>query len=211
MCPADHSSGSRTSTMTAPLPTCSRTAAGSTSSIMLLIWRRTSAPDGLIRKNSSNAVGIQYFREYSERGSMSGPLFPVLADTGDGEAIRIADRSFSYSELAGAAAALATRLTGPARVAVWAEPTLELAVATVAALAAGVAVVPINPGLGSRELGHIVTDSAPDRLLAWTGVDPPPQLRALPRTDIGRRATSHDPLPDHLADDDVAFVMYTSG
>jgi len=74
-----------------------------------------------------------------------------------------------------------------------------------------VAVVPINPGLGSRELGHIVTDSAPDRLLAWTGVDPPPQLRALPRTDIGRRATSHDPLPDHLADDDVAFVMYTSG
>ena len=31
----------------------------------LLIWRRTSAPDGLIRENSSKAVGIQYFSEYS--------------------------------------------------------------------------------------------------------------------------------------------------
>ena len=68
MCPAPHSSGSRTSTITAPLPTCSRTAAGSTSSILLLMLRRTSAPDGLIVENSSNAVWIQYFREYSETG-----------------------------------------------------------------------------------------------------------------------------------------------
>ena len=66
---------------------------------------------------------------------MSGPLFPVLADPDDRKAIRIADKTVSYSELAGATAALATRLTGSARVAVWAEPTLELCVATVAALA----------------------------------------------------------------------------
>src|SRR5437764_15261863 len=100
MCPADHSSGSRTSTITAPLPTCSRTAAGSTSSIRLLIWRRISAPDGLIRKNSSNAVGIQYFREYSERRAMSEPLFPRLSDADDGEAIRVGDDALSYRELA---------------------------------------------------------------------------------------------------------------
>ena len=142
---------------------------------------------------------------------MSEPLFPSLANPDSREAIRIGDAALSYEQLARAAAAATRQLEGAKRVALWAEPTLELAVATVAALAAGVAVVPINPGLGSRELGHIVTDSAPDRLLAWTGVDPPPQLRALPRTDIGRRATSHEPLPDHLADDDVAFVMYTSG
>src|SRR5215472_4237302 len=112
MCPADHSSGSRTSTITAPLPTCSRTAAGSTSPILLLIWRRTSAPDGLIRKNSSNAVGIQYFREYSERAAMSEPLFSPLADPDDREAMRIAGEAFSYAELAGAAAALAARVAG---------------------------------------------------------------------------------------------------
>src|SRR5690242_15787798 len=138
MCPAPHSSGSRTSTITAPFPTCSRTAAGSTSSIRLLILRRTSAPDGLIEKNSSKAVGIQYFREYSERRPMSEPLFPPLMSPDDREAIRIGERSISYAELAGAATALAARLAGAARVAVWAEPTLELCVAVVGALAAGV-------------------------------------------------------------------------
>jgi malonyl-CoA/methylmalonyl-CoA synthetase len=117
----------------------------------------------------------------------------------------------SYEQLARAAAAVAARLEGTERVAVWAEPTLELCVAVVGALAAGVAVVPINPGLGSRELGHIVSDSAPERLLAWRGVDPPAQLRALPRTDVDRYAMGEGPLCDGLGDEDVAFVMYTSG
>src|SRR5581483_6231337 len=165
MCPADHSSGSRTSTITAPLPTCSRTAAGSTSSILLLIWRRTSAPDGVIRKNSSNAVGIQYFREYSELRPMGEPLFPPLADPEDREAIHIADTALTYAEVSRAARALAPRLDGANRVAVWAEPTAELCIAVVGALATGVSVVPINPGLGTRELGHIVEDSAPEKLL----------------------------------------------
>ncbi|HUA03550.1 MAG TPA: AMP-binding protein [Solirubrobacteraceae bacterium] len=134
-----------------------------------------------------------------------------MADPDGREAIRIGDDAISYRDLARAAAATAHGLEASKRVAVWAEPTLELAVATVAALAAGVAVVPINPGLGTRELGHIVSDSAPERLLAWPGVDPPAQLQSLPRTDVDRRATSDDPLPDELGDDDTAFVMYTSG
>src|SRR5215472_11363015 len=121
MCPAPHSSGSRTSTITAPLPTCSRTAAGSTSSILLLIWRRTSAPDGLIERISSNTVGIQYFREYSGESAMSEPLFPRLDNPDDGEAIRIGDAALSYAELAGAAASVAARLERLERVAVWAE------------------------------------------------------------------------------------------
>src|SRR5437762_14376892 len=112
MCPADHSSDSRTSTITAPLPTCSRTAAGSTSSIRLLIWRRTSAPDGLIRKNSSNAVEIQYFREYSGETMMTEPFFPRLSDPDEAEAIRVGDGALTYRELAAAAAGVADRLSG---------------------------------------------------------------------------------------------------
>ncbi len=142
---------------------------------------------------------------------MSEPLFPSLANPDGREAIRIGDAVLSYGQLAGAAAATARELGGVGRVAVWAEPTLELAVATVAALAAGVAVVPINPGLGSRELDHIVGDSAPERLLAWPGVDPPEQLRALPRIDVDRAAAACGSLEDHLGEDDVAFIMYTSG
>ncbi|HEV3391863.1 MAG TPA: AMP-binding protein [Solirubrobacteraceae bacterium] len=142
---------------------------------------------------------------------MSEPLFPSLADPDGREAIRIGDAALTYEQLARAAAATALELDGAGRVAVWAEPTLELAVATVAALAAGVAVVPINPGLGARELGHILSDSAPERLLAWRNVDPPEHLQALPRIDVARDAAGAGPLPDELGEDDVAFVMYTSG
>ena len=144
---------------------------------------------------------------------MTEPLFPSLADPDGREAIRIGDAGITYEQLAKAATATAHQLQGAGRVAVWAEPTLELAIAVVGALAAGVAVVPINPGLGPRELGHIVDDSAPDMLIAWPGVDPPPQLRHLPRTDIdpNNAAAGTDTLPDELDPEDVAFVMYTSG
>jgi malonyl-CoA/methylmalonyl-CoA synthetase len=142
---------------------------------------------------------------------MSEPLFPPLADPDTCEAIRIGDTALSYSELGGAAAALAALLDGADRVAVWAEPTLELCIAVVGALAAGVSVVPINPGAGARELEHIVADSAPDRFLAWPGIDPPPQLAELPRIDIDAAQRSDAELPDELDEEDVAFVMYTSG
>ena len=142
---------------------------------------------------------------------MSEPLFPPLASPEDREAIRIADGSLTYAEVSRTAAAVASRLDGANRVAVWAEPTLELCVAVVGALAAGVGIVPINPGLGSRELGHIVKDSAPERLLAWGGVDAPEQLAGLDRIEVDLTERSDEALPDELDDDDVAFVMYTSG
>jgi malonyl-CoA/methylmalonyl-CoA synthetase len=143
---------------------------------------------------------------------MSGPLFPSLTDPDGREAIRIGDAALSYKELAQAATTTAHELHGARRVAVWAQPTLELAIAVVGALAAGVAVVPINPGLGSRELGHIVDDSAPERFVTWPGVDPPERLQSLPRIDVNRKSASgNEPLPDELDPEDVAFVMYTSG
>jgi len=144
---------------------------------------------------------------------MTEPLFPSIADPDGREAVRIGNAALSYGQLAGAATATADQLHGAGRVVVWAEPTLELVIAVVGALAAGVAVVPINPGLGPRELGHIVDDSAPDRLVAWAGVDPPPQLQHLPRTDVDRNhaAAGNRTLSDDLDPEDVAFVMYTSG
>ena len=142
---------------------------------------------------------------------MSEPLFPSLAEPDGREAIRIGDAALSYESLAQAAAAAAQQLGDATRVAVWAQPTLELAIAVVGALAAGAAVVPINPGLGPRELGHIVDDSAPDRFVAWPGVDPPEQLSHLPRLDIDPTARAGEPLPDQLDPEDAAFVMYTSG
>ena len=115
--------------------------------------------------NTSKSIARQESHDRTSFPQSRGPL------TGR-EAIRIGDAALTYRELAGAATATAHELHGAGRVAVWAEPTLELAIAVVGALAAGVAVVPINPGLGPRELGHILEDSAPETLRRLAGRRP---------------------------------------
>ncbi|MFE5213223.1 MULTISPECIES: acyl-CoA synthetase [unclassified Streptomyces] len=138
-------------------------------------------------------------------------LFPALAD-GPREriALRFGERSSTYGELAGAAGALARRLGGTGRVAVWATPELETAVAVTGALLAGAAAVPLNPRSGEKELAHILADSAPALVLAAPGAALPPVFAGLPRLDVD--ASAAGPLPEeHAADGDPALVVYTSG
>ncbi|MFI0086038.1 acyl-CoA synthetase [Streptomyces bobili] len=150
-------------------------------------------------------------------------LFPALTDPppsgppsgppSDRVALRFGDRSLTYAELAGAAGSLAGRLPGDGgRVAVWATPALETAVAVVAALEAGVVVVPLNPKSGEKELGHILSDSAPALLLAAPGDELPSAVHDVPRVDVDVRATGGR-LPDRVpvGDEDPALVVYTSG
>nr|WP_243859602.1 acyl-CoA synthetase [Amycolatopsis arida] len=119
--------------------------------------------------------------------------------------------TLSYRELAAAAGRLASALAGtPPRVAVWATPTAETAVAVVAALLAGVPAVPVNPRIGERELAHIVADSAPASVLAAPGAELPPALAELPRTDVALTGDVAAPLPEPDAEV-PALVVYTSG
>ncbi|MGX1269770.1 acyl-CoA synthetase [Streptomyces phaeoluteigriseus] len=145
-------------------------------------------------------------------------LFPALTGPPSGPpsdrvALRFGDRSLTYAELAGAAGSLTGRLpSGGGRVAVWATPALETAVAVVAALEAGVPVVPLNPRSGERELGHILSDSAPALLLAAPGEELPTAVADVPRADVDVRATGGrlpDPAP--VGDEHPALVVYTSG
>ncbi|BBC36705.1 Long-chain-fatty-acid--CoA ligase [Streptomyces graminofaciens] len=141
------------------------------------------------------------------------PLFPAL--TGDAPAdrpaLRFGDRALTYAELAAATGALADRIRGGGRVAVWATPALETAVAVVAALRAGVAAVPLNPKSGEKELGHILADSAPTLVLAAPGDELPSPLGDLARVDVDVYATG-DPAPaEDAGDEDPALVVYTSG
>ncbi|MFG2346578.1 acyl-CoA synthetase [Streptomyces phaeochromogenes] len=156
------------------------------------------------------------------------PLFPALAEAqadpdGPGAhrpALRFGDRSLTYGELAATASPLAARVAEAGRIAVWATPTLETAVAVVAALLAGVPAVPLNPKSGESELGHIVSDSAPTLVLAAPGTQLPPTLAALERVDIdvdvavdadinvrGRGTAS----PDTGTPETPALIVYTSG
>ncbi|MET8077682.1 acyl-CoA synthetase [Streptomyces sp. NPDC005303] len=140
-------------------------------------------------------------------------LFPALKGaTADRPALRFGDRSLTYAQLAAATGALAGRLARYDRVAVWATPELETAVAVVAALEAGVAAVPLNPKSGEKELGHILGDSAPGLLLTAPGAELPAAVGDLERLDIDVHATGGT-TPDGPArdGDDPALVVYTSG
>ncbi|MFF7854073.1 AMP-binding protein [Streptomyces sp. NPDC007904] len=140
-------------------------------------------------------------------------LFPALTDgPPDRPALRFGERSLTYGELAAAAGAAAAGLGPARRVAVWAAPTMETAVAVTAALLAGGTVVPLNPRSGGKELGHILSDSAPELVLAAAGAELPPPLDTVPRLDVDPARRDPGGLPgDRARDEDPALIVYTSG
>ncbi|GHE77078.1 acyl-CoA synthetase [Streptomyces spiralis] len=142
-------------------------------------------------------------------------LFPALTgDPGARAALRFGDRSLTYAELAAAAGAVAERVRGRERVAVWATPTPQTAVAVVGVLLAGAAAVPLNPKSGEKELGHILGDSAPSAVLAGAGEALPAASAGLERIDVevgGRGPVPGDLSEEHHGDGDPALVVYTSG
>ncbi|MFF4626657.1 acyl-CoA synthetase [Streptomyces griseorubiginosus] len=139
-------------------------------------------------------------------------LFPALRDaTADRPALRFGDRALTYAELAAATGTLAGRIAGYDRVAVWATPELETAVAVVAVLEAGVAAVPLNPKSGEKELGHILGDSAPGVLLAAPSAELPAAVRHLERIEVEVHGTGGAAPESRALDGDPALVVYTSG
>ncbi len=137
-------------------------------------------------------------------------LLPPLASGESRPAVSIAGESLRYDELAGAAGGVAAGVAGADRVAVHATPTLDTVVAVVGALAAGVAVVPVNPASGERELAHVIADSRPDLVVAARDAVLPAPLAALPR--VSPRSAGA-PYRDRSAGDDerTALIIYTSG
>jgi malonyl-CoA/methylmalonyl-CoA synthetase len=144
---------------------------------------------------------------------MTRPLLDRLADAGEKEALRFGDRALTYRQLAEVAGGLAARIreSGAARVAVLATPEIETCVGTVATLLAGLPVVPVNPKIGTRELGHIVADSEPGLVLAAPGADLPAGLATLARLDVDLTGTG--PAGEFTEPDPEtpAFIVYTSG
>lgn len=138
------------------------------------------------------------------------PLLPALHRPTDAVALRFAGRSLTYRELAAVVAALQPRLHGARRVAVWATSELPTCAGIVAALAAGVPAVPLNPRLGVRELRHVVTDADPDLVLAAPGAELPQALSAIPRLGLDL-APGDGPLPPEPGPESPALIVYTSG
>ncbi|GAB2670469.1 acyl-CoA synthetase [Saccharopolyspora gloriosae] len=137
-------------------------------------------------------------------------LFPTLRRPEGKEALRFGARALTYPELAAAAAGIAEQVGSARRVAVWATSELETCVAVLGALAAGAAVVPVNPKVGERELAHIIGDSEPELLLAAPGFQPPEALGRVPVREVDLARTGSE-LPPEPSEDAPALIVYTSG
>ncbi len=140
-------------------------------------------------------------------------LLPTLRAPDDRVALRYDDRTLSHRELAGACAAHLARLADHGvqpgdRVGVWTHPGLETAVALAAHAAGGLVSVPLNPKLGPRELGHILSDAAPRRVVA---ADPANLADATPGAIAIRVEPGPGALPDPADPSSPALVLYTSG
>ena len=140
-----------------------------------------------------------------KRGRTSTVLLTGLEEPGGREAIRVGESALTYEELHSAAGAVASRVAGASRVAVWAVSSLETCVAVVGALAAGVPIVPINPKAGSRELEHILSDSSPDLVFGTPGVS-----AGVDVVPVSLDASGPWPSSD-VSDEAPAIVVYTSG
>ncbi|WP_333740809.1 acyl-CoA synthetase, partial [Streptomyces sp. IBSBF 2806] len=90
-------------------------------------------------------------------------------------------------------------------------PSLETAVGVVGVLLAGAAAVPLNPKSGEKELGHILSDSAPALVLAAPGAELPAPLRGLRRIDVDVCAKADAPAGAAVGEEEPALVVYTSG
>lgn len=141
------------------------------------------------------------------------PLIPALETESSRIAVRFGDDELSYAELASAARQLTETLAPQGRVAVWATPTTETAVAVAAAVLSGVPVVPLNPRSGERELAHIVADSQPGLLLAGPGDELPDTVSGVPRADVAAHVEprSGAGYPEPVPDSAPGLIVYTSG
>ena len=119
-----------------------------------------------------------------------------------GDAIDIAGEQRSWEAFNHEAMLLAAAIAGHTAVAVNATPTLATVRAIVAALAAGVPVVPVPPDAGSAERAHILRDSGAQAIVGEHGWDD---------VSLPVLTASASPLTAQPANDGVAIIMYTSG
>ena len=140
---------------------------------------------------------------------MTTPLLAPVHELDAQPAVSVGDRAMTYRELREAAAAFAADIRRAGRVAVWADSSLETCVATVAALEAGIPLVPVNPKLGRGELEHVLADSRPDAIAGAPDELPGDHQPRRVAVDLSARG-GELPVTD-AGDEHPALVVYTSG
>jgi amino acid adenylation domain-containing protein len=98
------------------------------------------------------------------------------------------------------------------RVALWAEPSLEMLVGMIAVLKSGAAYVPIDPTFPAARIEHLVRDSGARFFLTWGGQgDLSACDVALVDVDLALAEGSDAALATPVQPANLAYVLYTSG
>jgi amino acid adenylation domain-containing protein len=132
-------------------------------------------------------------------------------------ALRYADDSLSYGELAARANRVAQRLRRLGvkrgdRVGLCAERSLELVVGLLGILKAGAAYVPLDPTYPPERLGFMAEDAGLAVLVCF-GAVPQEATPDAQRLDLADPTLADEPAesPDEGMAGDIAYVIYTSG
>jgi long-chain acyl-CoA synthetase len=159
--------------------------------------------------------------------NLAGMVRDAQQTRGEWLAVRQGDRGLTYSELAHASGQVASLLREAGarvgdRVAVMMPNVLAFPPLFYGSLAAGAAVVPMNPLLKSREVAHYLGDSGAAVIFAWDAAadeaakgaaDTGAQVVRVAEPDARTLLGDRPPLADwaERSDGDDAVILYTSG
>jgi fatty acid CoA ligase FadD36 len=141
----------------------------------------------------------------SREVTVTAPLLTSLSRGASNPAITVGDVTLTQEELLTMAAVVASRVVGATKVAVNALADASTILAVVGCVLAGVAVVPVPPDSGRRELRHILADSGAE---LWLGPAQPEVGVPVILVDPRERSSASLPEPPW---DAPALIVYTSG
>ena len=147
--------------------------------------------------------------------------FTAIRDADPSAAAMWADgRTWTYAELDAAAgrlhAAIASYVRGPDTIVALALPrSAEMVIAMLATLRAGAAYLPLDPATPPGRVGFMLAHSRASLLIVGDEITVPADV-AIPRLAmndprVARHPRPDAPVPQDLAPDDLAYVMFTSG
>ena len=156
---------------------------------------------------------------------------PILArardDEGDRAAVSCHGEVLTYGELVRRAHRLARHLVGmgvgtDTILGLCLDRSLDMAVAVLAALAAGIAYLPLDPAYPPERLALMLDDCAPPVLLTQAALLPglapllasrpaPPRVLCLDAERAAWTAESAAPLPPRAQPENLVYLVYTSG
>jgi malonyl-CoA/methylmalonyl-CoA synthetase len=146
------------------------------------------------------------------------PLFPRIAQPDVRPAVRFGAQQLDYATLATACAAFRRTLADAglnpgSRVGVWAHPELESILGFIGCMCAGVVTVPLNAGLGEKELAHIVRDAKIDAIFSAYPAKDRERTPSVPVLGFAFETDSMiTPRPyEGQSANEPALILYTSG